>query len=54
VEQLGDNGILLLPLGPHSGAQQIVKLRKTPSGLEGEDLLPVRFVPLLAGQAREL
>jgi protein-L-isoaspartate(D-aspartate) O-methyltransferase len=54
VEQLSGQGILLLPLGPHSGAQQIVKLRNTASGLEREDLLPVRFVPLLAGQAREL
>jgi protein-L-isoaspartate(D-aspartate) O-methyltransferase len=54
VEQLTDNGILLLPLGPHSGAQQIVKLRKTAAGISREDMLPVRFVPLLAGQAREL
>jgi protein-L-isoaspartate(D-aspartate) O-methyltransferase len=54
VEQLTEQGILLLPLGPHSGAQQIVKLRKTATGLEREDLLPVRFVPLLPGQAREL
>ena len=54
VEQLTPYGVLLLPLGPHSGAQQIVKLRKTISGLDREDLLPVRFVPLLPGQAREL
>ncbi|HEY0566863.1 MAG TPA: protein-L-isoaspartate(D-aspartate) O-methyltransferase [Xanthobacteraceae bacterium] len=54
VEQLVDGGILLLPLGPHSGAQQVVKLRRTSAGLERDDLMPVRFVPLLAGQAREL
>ena len=54
IEQLVDRGILLLPLGRHSGAQQIVKLRSTAAGLEREDLLPVRFVPLLPGQAREL
>jgi protein-L-isoaspartate(D-aspartate) O-methyltransferase len=54
IEQLVDHGILLLPLGRHSGAQQIVKLRSTAAGLDREDLLPVRFVPLLPGQAREL
>jgi protein-L-isoaspartate(D-aspartate) O-methyltransferase len=54
LDQLSENGILLLPLGPHSGAQQIVKLRKTMDGIGREELLPVRFVPLLAGQAREL
>ena len=54
IEQLTDDGTLLLPLGRHSGAQQIVKLRSTAAGLEREDLLPVRFVPLLPGQAREL
>jgi protein-L-isoaspartate(D-aspartate) O-methyltransferase len=54
LDQLSENGILLLPLGPHSGAQQIVKLRKTMDGIGREELLLVRFVPLLAGQAREL
>jgi protein-L-isoaspartate(D-aspartate) O-methyltransferase len=54
VEQLAAGGIMVLPLGPHSGAQTLVKLTKTATGLEREDLIPVRFVPLLAGRAREL
>src|ERR1044072_4100877 len=29
IEQLADGGIMLLPLGPHDGAQEIVKLTKT-------------------------
>jgi protein-L-isoaspartate(D-aspartate) O-methyltransferase len=46
---------MVLPLGPHKGAQYIVKLTKTPSGeLASENLIAVRFVPLLPGQAREL
>src|SRR5436190_18357655 len=51
VEQLADDGVMVLPLGPHSGAQLLVKLRKTKEGLKHEDLIAVRFVPLLPGQA---
>jgi protein-L-isoaspartate(D-aspartate) O-methyltransferase len=54
VEQLADRGIMILPLGPQGGTQELVKLTKTNGGLESETLLPVRFVPLLPGQAREL
>src|SRR5262245_29278974 len=54
VEQLADGGVMLLPLGPHGGTQHLVKLTKTSEGLEREQLIAVRFVPLLAGQAREL
>jgi protein-L-isoaspartate(D-aspartate) O-methyltransferase len=54
VNELADDGVLLLPLGPHGGAQRIVRLTKAPQGLSREDLIWVRFVPLLPGQAREL
>ncbi len=54
VEQLVESGVLLLPLGPHDGTQEIVKLTKTNEGLVQEQLIGVRFVPLLRGQAREL
>jgi protein-L-isoaspartate(D-aspartate) O-methyltransferase len=54
VEQLAEGGIMVLPLGPHGGAQELVKLTKTKTGLEREDLIGVRFVPLVAGRAKEL
>jgi protein-L-isoaspartate(D-aspartate) O-methyltransferase len=54
VAQLADGGAMVLPLGPHGGSQQLVKLTKTPTGIEREALIAVRFVPLLPGQAREL
>jgi protein-L-isoaspartate(D-aspartate) O-methyltransferase len=41
-------------LGPHNGPQRIVRLTKTKDGVAREDLIAVRFVPLLPGQAREL
>src|SRR6185312_13376908 len=54
VDQLGEEGVMLLPLGPHRGAQHIIKLTKLQTGLAREDLIGVRFVPLLPGQAQEL
>jgi protein-L-isoaspartate(D-aspartate) O-methyltransferase len=54
VEQLAEGGVMLLPLGPHDGAQVIVRLTKTDGALRREDLIGVRFVPLLPGKAREL
>ena len=54
VDQLAAGGVMILPLGPREGAQHIVKLTKLQTGLAREDLIPVRFVPLLAGQAKEL
>jgi protein-L-isoaspartate(D-aspartate) O-methyltransferase len=54
VDQLADGGIMVLPLGPHAGPQELVKLRKSAAGLERQNLIPVRFVPLLPGRAREL
>jgi protein-L-isoaspartate(D-aspartate) O-methyltransferase len=54
VEQLAPGGKLVLPIGPRNGTQHIVKLTKTANGLARENLIAVRFVPLLPGQAREL
>jgi protein-L-isoaspartate(D-aspartate) O-methyltransferase len=54
VGQLADDGIMVLPVGPLKGPQLIVRLRKTPDGIEREDLIAVRFVPLVPGQAKEL
>jgi len=54
IDQLGDNGIMLLPLGPHGGSQHIIKLTKSQTGIARENLIAVRFVPLLPGQAQEL
>lgn len=57
-EQLTDGGVMILPLGPQNGPQHLVRITKsqTPEGVRlGEDkLIPVRFVPMLRGKAREL
>jgi protein-L-isoaspartate(D-aspartate) O-methyltransferase len=55
VAQLADDGKMVLPLGPRHGPQFIVKLSKQPDGeIVREQLIAVRFVPLLPGQALEL
>jgi len=54
VQQLAAGGVMVLPLGPHSGTQQLVKLTKGEQGIKQEELIGVRFVPLLPGTAREL
>jgi len=54
VEELAESGTMVLPLGPHGGPQRLVKLIKGEQGIKQEDLIGVRFVPLLPGKAREL
>lgn len=53
-DQLEEGGIMLLPLGPRGGVQHIVKLTKSQTGIARENLIAVRFVPLLPGEAKEL
>ncbi len=53
--QLADGGKMVVPVGPRHGTQYIVRLTKRANGtLTRENLIAVRFVPLLPGQAREL
>ena len=54
VGELTEGGVMILPLGPHAGPQQLVKLTKGEQGIKQDTLIGVRFVPLLPGQAREL
>jgi protein-L-isoaspartate(D-aspartate) O-methyltransferase len=54
MDQLADDGIMILPLGSHEGSQHIIKLTKSQTGTQRENLIPVRFVPMLPGQAQEL
>jgi len=54
LDQLADDGIMILPLGSHEGTQHLIKLTKSVTGTRRENLIPVRFVPMLPGQAQEL
>ena len=54
VEQLVDGGMMMLPLGPQDGTQYLARVRKRAEVVSREQLIAVRFVPLLPGKAREL
>jgi protein-L-isoaspartate(D-aspartate) O-methyltransferase len=54
LDQLVDKGVMILPLGSHDGSQHLIKLTKSQTGTKRENLIPVRFVPMLPGQAQEL
>ena len=53
VDQLAVGGIMVLPLGPDAH-QTLVKIVRTERGIARTNLIAVRFVPLLPGEAREL
>ena len=48
-DQLADGGIMVLPLGPDRGDQQLLRATRTADGPKLERLGDVRFVPLLSG-----
>jgi protein-L-isoaspartate(D-aspartate) O-methyltransferase len=54
VDQLAEDGIMILPLGSHEGSQHLIKITKSQTGTRRENLIAVRFVPMLPGQAEEL
>jgi protein-L-isoaspartate(D-aspartate) O-methyltransferase len=47
--QLGEGGIMVLPLGGQGGEQQVIRIRKQEGQPQAEHLFPVRFVPLVGG-----
>jgi len=51
--QLREGGIMVLPVGQSDAVQHLIKVTRTPEGYEYKELLPVRFVPLVAGMAEE-
>jgi protein-L-isoaspartate(D-aspartate) O-methyltransferase len=53
-ERLEPEGVLIAPVGPRDGTQQLIRLRRVGEGFEQDDLIKVRFVPALPGLAKEL
>jgi protein-L-isoaspartate(D-aspartate) O-methyltransferase len=53
LEQLAEDGIMIIPVDAGPLYQELVKIRRTPEGFEREKLIPVRFVPMLHGIARK-
>jgi protein-L-isoaspartate(D-aspartate) O-methyltransferase len=53
VDQLAEGGIMVVPVGAERGDQVLLRLIKTPDGLQQEILTEVRFVPLVGGPLPE-
>jgi protein-L-isoaspartate(D-aspartate) O-methyltransferase len=55
VEQLKPGGIMIVPVGIAGGRgdQNLVRIERTEEGVLRNDLMPVRFVPLVEGVAKE-
>ena len=51
IDQLRDGGRLVLPVGRWE--QNLIRLRRTPKGVQQETLLPVRFVPMIGEADKE-
>ena len=47
--QLAIGGIMVLPVGQSDAVQTLLKVRRLETGYDYEELMPVRFVPLIEG-----
>ncbi len=51
--QLKKGGIMVLPVGQSDAVQSLIKVTRTETGYEYDELRPVRFVPLVGGVASD-
>ncbi|RBI83883.1 protein-L-isoaspartate O-methyltransferase [Rhodosalinus halophilus] len=51
--QLKIGGIMVLPVGQSDTVQSLIRVTRTDSGYDYDELLPVRFVPLVEGLGRD-
>ena len=51
--QLREGGIMVLPVGQSDAVQSLIKVTRTATGFDYDELRPVRFVPLLEGLGQE-
>ncbi len=51
--QLKMGGIMVLPVGQSDAVQSLIRVTKTETGFDYDELSPVRFVPLLEGLERD-
>jgi protein-L-isoaspartate(D-aspartate) O-methyltransferase len=53
MEQLKPGGIMVVPVGQSDAVQALIKVTRSQSGFDYEELRPVRFVPLVEGLGSE-
>ncbi len=54
LDQLAVGGIMIVPIEERPGKQDLYRITRTETGFDREHLLPVRFVPLVEGVAKEM
>lgn len=53
LQQLKIGGVMVVPVGQSDTVQSLIKVSRLETGFDYEELMPVRFVPLVEGTARE-
>ncbi len=53
LDQLAIGGVLIIPMGRDKSSQFIYRITRTEEGYESEQMMPVRFVPLLPDVAKD-
>ena len=51
--QLAIGGIMIVPVGQSDAVQSLIKVTRSEDGFDYDELLPVRFVPLLEGLGQD-
>lgn len=51
--QLKEGGVMVLPVGQSDHVQSLIKVTRTADGFDYDELMPVRFVPLVEGLASD-
>lgn len=49
LDQLADGGLMVIPVGPPDGHQELILIQRTGDRIETHPIFPVRFVPLVEG-----
>ena len=53
LSQLKIGGVMVLPVGQSDSVLSLIKVRRTQSGYDYEDICEVRFVPLVEGLGKD-
>jgi protein-L-isoaspartate(D-aspartate) O-methyltransferase len=53
LQQLKVGGVMVVPVGQSDTVQSLIKVTRMPDGFDYQELMPVRFVPLVEGLARD-
>lgn len=54
IDQLAPNGVMIMPIGPADGLQVLTRFQRVERSIQSAPICPVRFVPIIPGQAQRL